>query len=312
MASQSVNDARLDGLPTELANLIGSYLPAESRAALSLSCKTLEAQNGKAYEGLTGDERKAFLQLLEKDLAHLPLVYCPWCNKMHAPEKSVPRDDTTGRRCQASTWAFDTIKNNTFPAQYHPLLLYGVGKYRIAGRDETELSRALTVDKEVFNYPTYRRERTWNYCLNYFGVFVASQQRLIPKAGSTPVVTEPYCPHNKVTINFKDLLDDDYEVSKSGIKTVCERTYHFCNHGTKQVHGCKQCNRNVHVDFDLFDPENRPAVVTITTWYYLGRGRSPEDIAARQRDPTYRELLEGNTIPQNDVARASEMFRELV
>lgn len=303
MSSQNEPSPRLESLPNELAQEIGSNIPPESLAALSLSCKTLELQVGKAYENLNAEDRKAFLRILEKDFE---LVYCPWCNKLHPPERSVPLTDNTSRFChlQSTTW---TLRNGNFPSQYHPNLLYAIGKYRRELRNETVLTNALKVDSQIIHHGAYSEEQNWRYNVNKLGVFVAKQQRLFTKNDSIQVISEPSCPHSRVTI--RDFLSPNGPTVK--LTTSDQFSLHSTG-GPGEVQGCKQCNRCCRVDIKSKGSEGRPAEVLITTWYYLGLGKSPDDIAAHLRDPTYREFHEGNAFTRGEVAKHSQLFEELV
>lgn len=170
------------------------------------------------------------------------------------------------------------------------------------------------LDTEFFDYGSYRRMRGWSYHINDFGIFVAKQQHLTPAANCTHVYREQFCPHSKVIIKFKDLDvlgQPAVSVTTCGSDMSIHRTQ-ACRGADRQVHGCLRCNRNFRIDVRR-DPSGNTSTVVILTWYYLGLGRSPEDIAARQKDPTYHaSIVEEKLIPGGEVAKFSMLFGEYV
>jgi hypothetical protein len=77
---------KLENLPAKVLLQIQSYLPRESRAALSMANRHMLAVcgNGVARIKYRG-EWKAFLELLDRDLSFL--VFCRPCGSIHAPDE---------------------------------------------------------------------------------------------------------------------------------------------------------------------------------------------------------------------------------
>ncbi len=250
--------------------------------------------------------RTAFLELLERDS---PLVYCPWCNYLHLPEAAIPKDNTTGRYCQSSKWQILVMEETPFPEAYHPLLLYGVRKYRLQGQDEAALSRALSIDTHTFDYGSYLRKKDWAYAANDSGIFVAKQERVTPYHYDH-VFIRRYCAHCQATIKFGYLLSPD---APAVAVTACDGTSRITSGGREgQIHRCGWCKREIRIDIvRTDDPENQPAEVTITTWYHLGTGKSPEDVAVRQHNPVDGEHGQPSLIPAGEIAKLSTLFKDL-
>ncbi|OCK73879.1 hypothetical protein K432DRAFT_398541 [Lepidopterella palustris CBS 459.81] len=78
-------------LPVELVQMVAEFLPASDKAALALSCHRLYYIIGRSWSPLEGEDKKAFLTILQKDLPDLYL--CQACVQFHGfPKDAGPRN----------------------------------------------------------------------------------------------------------------------------------------------------------------------------------------------------------------------------
>ncbi len=326
----------LEGMLAELIGQVADGVPPETTAALAIVYKRLEARLGRFEElGPPGSEaRENFLRLLERDFP--AVVYCPWCRLLHPPENAVAvvgddsSDDGAGGGgegggewpCRAlSTLLLDCGGPEVgFPSTYHPLVLYGLRKALLTeGRQDTAKAAALeaflATGTEISGHPSwYVCERNWSHRVNSHGVFVAKRQRLVvPVEDEDPqqqqqqqqrVFTEQVCRHASVKVRFAHLR------SPECVHAVVVTQHSPCLQAAGKIHGCSICGCDFRVEVKTDDlPGSRPAVVVvISTWYHLGQGKSPDSIAKRQCDPSYREITEGN-LGVSEVARLSGLLR---
>ena len=319
-SSQSDNAPKpqLESLPTELIRLISETASPEAAAALSLVSKRLQAQTGENYErlGPFGSEtRREFLQLFERET---PLVYCPWCQLLHFPERAIPVDDNSHRHCQSSTLRIQGTFVQ-FPPSYHPLILYRAQNPSPATMDgAANIQDVLRVPTEVSTPPSsaYGCTQDWGSSFGPHGIFVARRRIFVVQPGPLRRIWENLCPHKNVDIRPDQLCDIDPEspflkfvfvIGRSGATHECDPPTHDddqCRFSHGQVHGCAQCNFDFLIEAQL---NASPLQFVFTSWWHLGQGKTPEAIYQRLHNTYMREVGE-RSLDVGNVRRLSGLF----
>jgi hypothetical protein len=282
----------LEGMPPAILDIITEQLPPESAAALTLVSHTMASNMAPAARHVQAvTARRELLRLLEPCV---PMqVYCPWCDILHAPETCLSSEKSrNGQGCQLFVpFVPKPFLYSSCPAEYHPLLLYGIVKQRKEGRDTTPLESRLSIDRPVDVARGVVDGFSWRAQVNDRGIFLRERRTFVVTGGRDPW-TLSICNHCSVTLEFP-FANIDTGVR---INITCSQPTHNhqgvnCDLSVTQTHGCISCHRDFRCELVLASQQatairpNYEATFTVSTWFYLGRGESPDFVRNNLMSP---------------------------
>ncbi|KAI1880784.1 hypothetical protein JX265_001024 [Neoarthrinium moseri] len=277
----------LEGIPLELLRMICDEAPPEALACLSLVSHFLRHQLGPIDANVSGEVRAEFLKIMERNS---PLVYCPWCDKLHMPERSVLAGDKGRRACQ-STQSLSLMQADSYVDEMHPVLLYGIAKYHRERRQASHLWLLLPSVGKISHHPASGINTPQTHVsirVKDNGIFAKHQTVLAaPHLQDNNRLHVHHCTHNRTQIE-PERIRCDLPGGISMSRRYNSHTSLGLAHHNDRLHSCEVCNRDIRIEVY----NKNPPAVRFTTWSYLGPGESVESIAMRRVNPRFRAVGE--------------------